>query len=131
MELEIFFEGGLKVNARDGEFIIRTDQAKDSGGEGSAPEPFSLFLASIGTCAGVYLKSFCDKRGIDTTGITIIQRYDYNSERRLVENIELEARLPEGFPEKYRNAVISAMELCSVKRHLKDPPEIRASIKQQ
>ncbi|MEZ4999181.1 MAG: hypothetical protein R2744_03325 [Bacteroidales bacterium] len=58
MELEIFFDGGLKVNARDGNFVIKTDQAKDSGGEGSAPEPFTLFLASIGTCAGYTLRVF-------------------------------------------------------------------------
>lgn len=124
MELEIFFEGDKKVSARTGDMVIRTDQSVRSGGEGSAPEPFTLFLASIGTCAGVYVKSFCDSRGIDASEIRIMQRHSYNRETKLIEKIELEALLPEGFPEKYRQAVINAMDLCAVKRHLKDTPEI-------
>lgn len=124
MELEIFFEGGKKVNARMDDMIIKTDQPVRSGGEGSAPAPFDLFLASIGTCAGIYVKGFCDSRGIDSTGITIMQRNQYNRETKLIEKIELEARLPHDFPDKYRQAVINAMDLCTVKRHLKNPPEI-------
>lgn len=124
MELEIFFEGGKKVNARMDDMIIKTDQPVRSGGEGSAPAPFDLFLASIGTCAGIYVKGFCDSRGIDSTGITIMQRNQYNRETKLIEKIELEARLPNDFPDKYRQAVINAMDLCTVKRHLKNPPEI-------
>lgn len=131
MELEIFFEGGKRVSARMDDMIIRTDQPVSSGGEGSAPAPFDLFLASIGTCAGIYVKGFCDSRNIDSSGITIIQRQHYNRESRLVEKIELEARLPEDFPGKYRQAVISAMELCAVKRHLKNPPEIVTTTKLQ
>ena len=127
MELEIFFEGGKKVSAKTGDMVIRTDQAVRSGGEGSAPEPFTLFLASIGTCAGVYVKGFCDSRGIDSSEIRIIRRHTYNKESRLIEKIELEALLPDGFPEKYRKAVIGAMDLCAVKRHLKDAPEIETT----
>lgn len=127
MELEIFFEGGKKVSARMDDMIIKTDQPVRSGGEGSAAAPFDLFLASVGTCAGVYVKGFCDSRGIDSSGITIMQRHQYNRDTKLIEKIELEARLPEGFPEKYRQAVINAMDLCTVKRHLKNPPEIATS----
>lgn len=131
MELEIFFSGGKKVNARMDDMIIMTDQPVRSGGEGSAPAPFDLFLASIGTCAGIYVKGFCESRGIDSSGITIIQKHQYNRETKLIEKVELEARLPEGFPEKYRQAVINAMDLCAVKRHLKNPPEIATSTKLQ
>lgn len=124
MELEIFFEDNKKVNASLNGSVIKTDQSVKHGGDGTAPEPFNLFLASIGTCAGVYVKSFCDKRGIDASRIRIIQRHSFNQQTRLIDNIELEAILPEDFPEKYRNAIISAMDLCTVKRHLKDPPQI-------
>jgi len=53
MELVISFPGGKRVDAQVGDFTLRTDQPKDHGGDGSAPEPFALFLASIGTCAGI------------------------------------------------------------------------------
>lgn len=124
MELEVFFEENKKVNARLNGYVIPTDQPRRAGGDESAPEPFSLFLASIGTCAGIYVKSFCEKRGIDSGRIKIIQRHSFNPETRLIDRIQLEAVLPADFPEKYRSAVINAMDLCAVKRHLNNPPVI-------
>jgi len=53
MEMEVFFPGGKKVNSTYKGFTVKTDQAKNEGGDGTAPEPYDLFLASIGTCAGV------------------------------------------------------------------------------
>jgi len=53
MEMEITFPGGKKVNSTYKGFTVETDQPKDEGGDGSAPEPYDLFLSSIGTCTGV------------------------------------------------------------------------------
>ena len=41
----------------------------------------------------------------------------------------LQIVLPEGFPEKHREAVIRAADLCAVKKHILNPPafEIRTS----
>ncbi len=76
MEFEIYFDGGKKINAKIGDIIIKTDQSIHAGGEGSAPEPFTLFLASIGTCVGIYVKSFCDQRSISSENIKIIQTFE-------------------------------------------------------
>lgn len=122
MEMVISFEGGKIVNAHYKDMIIKTDQSVSAGGEGSAPEPFTLFLASIGTCAGIYVKSFCDQRGISTDKISLVQSMSYNKENKLIEKINIEIRLPDDFPEKYKEAVIKAADLCTVKRHLANPP---------
>ncbi|MDT8400136.1 MAG: OsmC family protein [Bacteroidales bacterium] len=124
MELEVFFGENKKVNAKLNGFVIPTDQPKRTGGDESAPEPFSLFLASIGTCAGIYVKYFCEKRGIDSSKIKIIQRHNFNPETRMIDKIELEAILRENFPGKYRTTLVNAMDLCAVKRHLINPPTI-------
>jgi ribosomal protein S12 methylthiotransferase accessory factor len=41
----------------------------------------------------------------------------------LVKKVYLNLQLPEGFPKKYESAIIKSMELCSVKKHLQNPPE--------
>jgi len=128
MNMEIYFEDGKKVNGRYKGNIIKTDQPLEDGGEGSAPAPFDLFLASIGTCAGIYVKSFCDKRGIPTENIRIIQSMEYNNELHLIGKINLEILLPPDFPEKYKDAVINAANLCAVKKHLINPPQIKVTI---
>ncbi len=129
-DIVITFDGGKVITAHINGKSIRTDQSPERGGEGSAPEPFELFLASIGTCAGVYVKSFCDRRGIATDGIRIIQSMEFDPEKRTPSRFRLDIQLPAGFPEKYRNAVISAADLCLVKKTINDPPlfEITTSI---
>ncbi len=60
------FPGGKRVDAEHAGFTIRTDQPAELDGEGTAPTPFDLFLASIATCAGIYVKGFCNSRRFDT-----------------------------------------------------------------
>ncbi len=122
--MKISFEGNKKVNAEFNGQIISTDQPLQAGGDGTAPAPFTLFLASIGTCAGIYVKSFCEQRNIPTEKITITQKMNYNFKTRLIDHIELKLHLPTDFPEKYKSAIINAVNLCAVKEHLKNPPVI-------
>jgi putative redox protein len=120
--MEITFDGGKVVTAHSHGHIIKTDQPKDNGGGDTAPAPFELFLASIGTCAGIYVKSFCDNRNIPTDKIKIIQKTEFNEETGLPVNIMLDIQLPVDFPEKYRASVISVAELCKVKKTIANPP---------
>lgn len=129
--MEITLDGGKVVTAHFGNHVLRTDQPVNYGGGNSAPTPFDLFLASIGTCAGIYVKSFCDKRGISTENIRIIQTVDYDNETGLPSNIRIDIQLPPDFPEKYRASVINAAELCKVKKTIASPPvfEVITSVK--
>ncbi len=123
MEMMIDFPGGARVDAHFNEFTVQTDQPAAGGGEGSAPSPFSVFLASIGTCAGIYVLGFCRQRGIPTDGIRIIQRMDRNQMTGMVEKIDLEIQVPPEFPEKYTEALIRSAEQCAVKKHIEQPPK--------
>jgi ribosomal protein S12 methylthiotransferase accessory factor len=126
--MEIYFEGKKKVFARVDGFTLKTDQAIRSGGEGEFPEPFAMFLASLGTCAGIYVKSFCDQRSISSEQIRLTQSQNYNPIKKLIDQIEIQIHVPDDFPEKYENAVIQSASLCAVKRHLKDEIEVMVKI---
>ncbi|MGV7224054.1 MAG: OsmC family protein [Nitrospinales bacterium] len=79
-------------------------------------------MASIGTCAGVYVVIFCQERSIDTSQIKMTLQFDRNETKHLVEAVRIHIDLPPGFPEKYKKAVIKTAELCTVKRNIVDPP---------
>ncbi|HOO98854.1 MAG TPA: OsmC family protein [Bacteroidales bacterium] len=121
--MEITFSGGKVVTAKLGGHTIITDQPLDNGGGNTAPAPFDLYLASIGTCAGIYVKSFCDKRGIPAEDIKIIQKVEFDPEKRVPSKINLDIQVPPSFPEKYRESLISVAELCAVKKSIMNPPE--------
>ena len=129
MELTVTFPGGKRVDAQFLQHTIRTDQSVGSGGEGSAPEPFLLFLSSIATCAGIYVLSFCQSRGLPTEGLSLAQTADFHPATGRLEKVGLDIRVPLGFPEKYREALVRAADMCAVKKALQDPPafEVRTS----
>jgi putative redox protein len=123
--MEITFDGAKVITAHSHGHIIKTDQPVSGGGKNTAPAPFELFLASIGTCAGIYVKSFCDNRNIPTDNIKIIQNTEYDKETGLPVNITLDIKLPADFPEKYKASVINVAELCKVKKSIANPPVFR------
>lgn len=130
MEMMITFPGGARVDANFGPFNVITDQPPQGGGMGSAPTPFAVFLASIGTCAGIYVLGFLKQRGLPTEGVQIRQRMHGNPVTGMIEQIDLEIETPPGFPEKYLDAMVRAAELCAVKKHFEQPPQfhITASV---
>jgi len=131
MDMEITFPGEKKVDARYDGFTVKTDQSIADGGSGAAPSPFDLFLASIGTCTGYYVLSFCQKKNIPTQNITLHASMQRNQKTHLVEHCDITINVPNDFPKKYENAVIKAAEVCTVKRHLQNPPKIDIKVATQ
>ena len=125
MEMVIDFPGGARVDAHFGPFTVMTDQPPQS----SAPTPFATFLASIGTCAGIYVLGFCQQRGLPTEGIRIVQRMHTNPINRMVSKIDLEVQVPPTFPENYLPALVKTAELCAVKKHFENPPQFEVTSK--
>jgi ribosomal protein S12 methylthiotransferase accessory factor len=123
LEIVVTHEGGKKVDARVEGFEIETDQAKESGGDGSAPEPFVYFLASLATCAGIYVVGFCEARDIPTEGIRILQDHTFDEKTGKLLAVSLTVEVPESFPAKYHKAVARVAGMCTVKRVIENPPE--------
>ncbi|MGW8312955.1 MAG: OsmC family protein [Desulfuromonadales bacterium] len=122
--MEITFPGGVQVNAQYKGFEVATDQPEKAGGQNSAPSPFDLFLFSLGTCAGFFALRFCQQRDLATEGLRLTQTIERNPDTKRLDRVAITLYLPDGFPEKYRSAIIRATDQCAVKKALLDPPEI-------
>jgi len=122
-QMTIHFPGNKRVNATYNGFEIATDQAIDSGGDGSAPEPFDLFLASIATCAGIYVLGFCQRRKIPHQEVRLVQSWERDEKTRRITTIRLSIEVPPDFPEKYHAPLIRAANQCAVKKTMEAPPE--------
>ena len=122
-EMTVNFPGGKRVTAAYNSFEIATDQSEKDGGEGSVPEPFDLFLASLVTCAGIYVLSFCQKRNIPHESVRLIQSWERDEKTRRLTTIRIIIEVPPNFPDKYHKALVRAASQCSVKKTIEDPPE--------
>ena len=121
--MTVSFPGGKRVNASYNGFEILTDQDRDSGGDGSEPEPFDLFLASLATCAGIYVLGFCQKRDIPHDGINLKQSWELEEKTKRLTDVRIAIEVPADFPEKYHGALVRVANQCKVKKTLENPPE--------
>ncbi len=129
-ELIVTLPGGKKVDAALGRHVVRTDQPAVNGGDDTAPAPFGLFLAAIGTCAGIYVAGFCQKRGLPTEGIRLRQRNHFDRETGALQRVEIDVEVPPAFPEKYREALVRVADQCAVKKAIQAQPafEVRTVV---
>ncbi len=121
--ITVTFPGGQRVDAAVGEHVVHTDQPAAQGGANTAPDPFSLFLASLATCAGFYVQAFCKTRGISTQGVELTQSATYDDQKRLSE-VAVDVQLPPGFPDRYVEGIRAAAASCKVKKVLASPPNV-------
>ncbi len=117
-QFEILFPGNKKIDVKFNDFLVKTDQARQSGGDETAPEPFDLFLASLGACAGIYVKSFCDVRKLNTRAMRLFLSAYFNEGQKLLDRIEITLHVEQAFPKKYIKPIIKAMNTCAVKNQL-------------
>lgn len=122
-DMKIILGENHRVEAHYKGLVIETDQPVKVGGDGTAPAPFDLFLASIGTCAGYYVQQFCKQRNIPSEGIHLEQSMHIDEATRMIDEIKIKIFLPPGFPEQYKQSVIRAAEACAVKKHISMAPD--------
>jgi putative redox protein len=122
-EIPILLGAGLRVSTKIKGFVIETDQSVREGGEGKAPAPFDLFLASLATCAGFYVLAFCREREIPVEDIAMTMTTEKGEISKRIDKITFTVDLPPSFPEKYKFALVKAIDLCTVKVHMVKAPQ--------
>ena len=122
-EWTVKFGDGLKVDVEYKGFVVQTDQPVREGGGGTALSPFDYFLASLAACAGFYALAFCRERKISVEGLNVTMSAERGEVYRLIDKMNIAVDLPPDFPEKYKFALVKAIDHCTVKAHILRPPQ--------
>jgi len=122
MDLTVTFPGGKKVDAEYGGYVVRTDQPVAEGGQDTAPSPFLYCLAAMGTCAGFYVLSYLQARGLPTEGVRIIQSHEADEKGKLAK-IGITIQLPPEIDEKHHKPIARSAGQCTVKKLIEERPE--------
>ena len=128
MEISVSMLEGQKQSAKFGDLDVISDQSVAAGGNAEHPEPFDYFLASMILCAGFYARKFCEQRDISTKGMTLKQNNE-NVDDNGKKLFSIEISLPDGFPDKYKKALIAAVNTCTVKKVIQAVPEFSVVVK--
>jgi ribosomal protein S12 methylthiotransferase accessory factor len=122
-DLKVVFGDGWKIDVEYKGFVVRTDQPVREGGGGTAPSPFDYFLVSLAGCAGFYALEFCRARRIPVEGLAVAMRTERGEVSKMIEKVTIAVDLPRGFPDKYKGAIVKAIDHCTVKAHILRPPQ--------
>ena len=128
MEISVSLLDGQKQRAKFGSLEVISDQSINAGGGAEHPEPFDYFLVSMVLCAGFYARKFCEQRDISTQGMTLTQNNE-NVDEEGKKLFSIEINLPDGFPQKYKKALIAAVNTCTVKKVIQAQPEFSVVVK--
>jgi len=127
-QFNVTFPGNKKVDVAFKNFEIKTDQSVKNGGDETAPEPFAIFLSSLAACAGIYAKSFCDIRKLDTKGMHLGLDVAFKKNQKHMESVTITLFVNQAFPEKYIKPIIKAMEGCAVKNQLSEKIQTHTAV---
>jgi putative redox protein len=122
-ELIVKLGDGLKVDVEYKGFVVKTDQPAREGGGGTAPSPFDFFLVSLAACAGFYALAFCRERKISVEGLNVTMSTERGEVSKMIDKVTISVDLPADFPEKYKFALVKAIDHCTVKAHILRPPQ--------
>lgn len=115
--MEIRFEGKEKVIANFMGHDVVSDVPVAMGGEDAGLNPFYLFLASIGNCAGVFMKMFYRNHNIPLDGASLQQDFEFRDNGMLKKVIVTVCPGP-AFPREKQNGLLAMLKSCKVKKHL-------------
>ncbi len=128
-ELKVVFGDNYKIDVEYKGFTVKTDQPVRDGGDGTAPAPFDYFLVSLAACAGFYALAFCRERKISTGGLAMTMTAEKGEVSKLIDKVTIAVVLPNDFPEKYKFAVVKAIDHCTVKANILRAPQFEIVIR--
>lgn len=117
--MKIRFEDKERVIANFMGHDVVSDVPVAMGGEDAGLNPFHLFLASIGNCAGVFMKMFYRNHNIPLDGASLEQEFEFH-ENGMLKKVVVNVNPGPAFPREKQAALLAMIRNCKVKKHL-DP----------
>ena len=80
-------------------------------------------MASIGTCAGFYVQSYCESKGIDSSGISVTLKAKRDTKTKQIGGFVTTIHVPPELPEKLHPVLKKVAEQCAVKKTIMNDPD--------
>jgi len=128
MDVEVSFPSSTRIQASSKDLVVEVGPPPDQGGDPDAYGPFDMLLCALATCTGFQVLNFLQQRDMPIDGAGLSITAERGDASHLLETVSMEIRVPDGFPDKYKDAIIRATDLCFVKKQLGRAPEFRISV---
>lgn len=110
-------EGSFRHTVRIRDHRLVVDEALDSGGGDSGPDPQELLAASLATCTAITMEMYAARKGWDIGNVEVEVEYA-PAERGCPTKFQLNLRLPTDMPDEQLERLRVIAAKCPVHRTL-------------
>jgi len=129
MKMEVDLQQGFLFKAVCGGQEVFTDQHAAEGGTDKAMTPAELFVASLGTCIGVYAVRFCKRHNLPTEGMKVLLDWTVAKDPWRIGSIKAELHYPHPIGEEAKKGMLRMAEACFVHETILHTPEVVVELK--
>ena len=128
MEMKIAFRSGKKFVATCRGQQIITDQPEEKEGHDQGMTPPEVFIASIGSCIGVYVLNYCKTADINPIDMILSVDWQQTKNPARISKIKVNIKLPKGEIKDRSEAILRVAHHCLLHQTLLQPPEMEISL---
>jgi putative redox protein len=109
-----YYKGDMLFESKLGTHSLLIDVPPGMGGKDRAPTPPEIFIASLGSCVGAFVASYCTRSGIDAHDMTVDVTFDKADDPTRLVNLRVTINLPHGECAAREQAILRVAEHCPV-----------------
>ena len=118
MDVEVDFPSDTQIRAYSQGLTVQIGPPPARGGDPEGYGPFNMLLCALATCTGFMVLDFLTERGMPTETAGLRIEAERSEKTHRLETVCIDIRVPEGFPAKYKAAIVRAAGRCPVKAQL-------------
>jgi len=123
LKAEVVFLSNKRFKTKIREFEVETDLPKEKGGSNEAPAPPELFIASLGSCIGIYITNYLENISVSCNGLKVYLDTEYSETKKYITKISVKIDLPTDIGDR-EGALLKVAKSCLIHKTIENNPEI-------
>ncbi|PIY82997.1 MAG: hypothetical protein COX96_04395 [Candidatus Omnitrophica bacterium CG_4_10_14_0_2_um_filter_44_9] len=127
-EVNVKYTGCMGFQVQANGHTLTVDLSKEKGGSDQGMNPQEVFMASLGSCIGVYVTRYCQNAKLDADDMDIHLDWSLSDDKTKIKIINIKIELPNADVGRRKDALLQVAHHCLIHNTIQNPPEIKMAL---